>query len=144
MKKFSPLNWTPWGRVALLVALLVVTLVCSTFAAAPAAHAAPAAPAATCTLGFCSVTVWATNVKVHSCLNTNSTLCPVVGYVAGGNEQIIAFCQGQATTVTYGGYTSNWWMEVIADDGQVGWMSNIFIVGGTIIAGVPNCNLTAG
>lgn len=142
MKKLFPLNWTPRGRVALLVTLLTATLVCSAFTAAPEAHAAPAGSCGY--YGICIVTVWATDVNVRSCLNTNNTLCPVIGTVAGGNENIVAFCQNIGTTVTYGGYTNPWWMEVIADNGQTGWMSNIFIVGGITIDGIPNCNLSAG
>jgi len=100
-----------------------------------------------CVSGQPCVTVWATDVNVHNCsLSTGydfsypETACPVYGTVAGGNEQIWALCQQPGQTITYDGYTNNYWMVVKADNGQEGFISNIFIAGGQTISGVPFCN----
>ncbi len=130
------------SRLLLIGTLLTVMLSIAAFAAAPAAHAAPtmnAIPAARsnqCVSTFPCVTIWATNVNVRSCASTN---CSKVGTLAGGNERVVAFCQKQGQTVTADGITNNWWMNLVADNGNVGWSSNIFIVGGQKIANVPNC-----
>lgn len=138
-----------WYRGALVAALLGVALVFGV-AHAPAAHAASAiqmAPARqnACVGGLPCVTIWATNVNVRdpfsgNCLGFPSTSCSVIDHLAGGNERVEAACQEPGQTITVDGITNNWWMLLFGDNGSEGWTSNIFIVGGTTIAGVPNCN----
>lgn len=134
-------------RVALVAALFAVALIFGAFSFAPAAHAASVTPAArpnTCQSGWPCVKIWATQVNVRNwtpdhCLSYPSTSCPVIGTLAGGGEHVIASCQQPGQTITYDGYTSRWWMFLKADNGRWGFSSNVFIVGGAHISGVPDC-----
>jgi hypothetical protein len=138
MKKLFPKRG---HRVALVAALLAITLVFSAFSFAPSAHAATAtnvspARSNTCLASFPCIVVWGTNVNVRSC---HSTSCSIVGTLAGGNESVLAICQAQGGTVNAAGITNNWWMDLEADNGNFGWTTNIYIVGGQTIANVPFC-----
>jgi len=134
-------------RVALVAALFAVALIFSAFSFAPAAHAASVTPAVrhnTCRTGQPCVKIWATQVNVRdwatdNCLSYPSKSCPVIGTLAGGNERVIASCQQPGQTINYDGYTSRWWMFLKADNGNWGYTSNVFIVGGAHISGIPDC-----
>jgi hypothetical protein len=136
-------------RPALIALLAAVILGLGVFSLTPAAHAASTthaipARANNCVSGAPCVTVWATNVNVRdwrpgNCLSFPSTNCPVVDHLAGGHETVEAVCQQPGQTITADGITNNWWMDIFGDNGQLGWASNIFIVGGQKIAGVPDC-----
>lgn len=153
MKQFFPSHGVhlPEGRFrAMLIALLAaVILGLGAFSFTPSVHAAStshAIPARSnnCGGGWSCVTIWATNVNVRSegpgnCFTFPSTSCPVIDHLAGGGETVAAFCQQQGQTITADGITNNWWMDLFGDNGQEGWTSNIFIVGGQTIAGVPIC-----
>jgi hypothetical protein len=65
----------------------------------------------------------------------------VVEYVNAGSYQ--AKCQKQGETVSDLGYTNNWWTDVLTPNGHEGWVTNIYIKGGTKIAGVPDCTAAA-
>jgi hypothetical protein len=100
------------------------------------------------------VTVWANGVNVRFDATNGTTTrpcdlypslanCPVVKAVinAGTYE---ADCQAQGQTISYGGYTSNWWTAVHRGaPGQgtpwVGYVSNVFLTGPAKMPNVPVC-----
>jgi len=113
------------------------------------AHAATASPAsdnnACSPYDYACVTVWATNVNVRDCTQGGdvtypSTACLVVDRLAGGGESVGAVCQQAGQTITYDGYSSNYWTQLVGDNGIAGFTSNVFLVGGVTISGVPFCN----
>jgi hypothetical protein len=90
-----------------------------------------------------SVTIYLNHRKVHD-INACATPvenCRVIEYVNAGSYQ--AKCQKQGETVSDLGYTNNWWTDVLTPNGHWGWVTNIYIKGGTKIAGVPDCTNAA-
>lgn len=80
------------------------------------------------------VYVWASDLFVHDC---PSTSCGTVDQISRNN--VSDACQEQAEVVTAEGYTNNWWSYIRTPGGINGWISNIYIRGNAVIAGVPFC-----
>lgn len=80
------------------------------------------------------VYVWATDVFVHTC---RSQYCGRVDQIS--TDTVIDFCQAQGDVVNAEGYTNNWWSYIETPGGIRGWISNIYIRGNAVIAGVPFC-----
>ena|SRR2546430_10223606 len=80
------------------------------------------------------VYIWATNVFVRSCPSQN---CGAVDEIS--RNSVTDFCQLQSDVVNAEGYTNNWWSYILTPGGAYGWISNIYIRGNAIIAGVPFC-----
>jgi cell wall-associated NlpC family hydrolase len=80
-----------------------------------------------------SIQVWANGVNVRAGPSTNDA---VIGSV--GISTLNAICQQQGAWVNANGYSNNWWTRINYGSGS-GWVSNIFIKGDQMIAGVPTC-----
>jgi len=81
-----------------------------------------------------SVRVWANGVNVRA---SPSSHAAVVGSVS--QATLSAICQQQGENVNHQGKSNNWWTKVNAN-GKTGYVSNLFIVGGHTISGVPSCS----
>jgi cell wall-associated NlpC family hydrolase len=80
-----------------------------------------------------TVRVYANGVNIRASPSSHGA---VIGSVSQAN--LNAICQQQGENVSHQGKTNNWWTKVNAN-GKVGFISNLFLVGGHTIAGVPTC-----
>ena len=80
------------------------------------------------------IRTWANGINVRSGPSTGNS---VIGSVGASN--LNGICQQQGGLVNAEGHSNNWWTKINFGSGS-GWISNIYIVGGQQIAGVPICN----
>ncbi len=128
----------------MLVGTSFATLLASSAYAASVTHVAPKRTNG-CVSGHPCVTIFATDVNVraiesaNNCVDFPSRACRVIDHLAGGGEKVEAFCQQRGERITDGNNSSNYWTSMDGDNGNGGWVSNVFIVGGAKISGVPDC-----
>ncbi|SRR5579884_511003 len=135
-----------WGRsravvprILMLVLICITALVSSIFLQPdPVTHATSRSAMFTNTTA--SVSVYLDHSAVHdsNACSTPTQDCPVIEYVNTGTYQ--AACQQEGDTISDVNYTNNWWTDLQTSDGKWGWVSNIYIKGGSQIAGVPVCD----
>lgn len=81
------------------------------------------------------VTVWASNVRLHTGPHINDP-----SPTTFGPGELIARCQMKGDRVTDPAGTSEWWSFVSLPTGSDElWISNVFLKGGEKIDGVPDC-----
>ncbi|MFF3735887.1 hypothetical protein [Streptomyces sp. NPDC002566] len=108
------------GLLAVVASLLVV-------GAQPAAAHPPTG----------SVYVWASDVRVRSC---QSTSCSLATDEVLTRVRVQAYCQvgnGAAGRVTDGPYTNTYWVQVITPGRTLGWISAVYVSGGSNNSPVP-------
>lgn len=84
-----------------------------------------------------SVYVWASDVRVRTC---QSTSCDLATTERLTRVQVQAYCQmdnGEAGRVTDGPYTNTYWVQVITPRRTLGWISAVFVSGGSNNGPVP-------
>lgn len=77
--------------------------------------------------------VWATNVNVRSTPSASGALLSTIP----GQQTVSISCQAPGSSVSVGTATSTYWSRVPALGN--GWVSNVFLRGGAVLAGVPAC-----
>ncbi len=89
------------------------------------------------------VHVWASGVDVRS----GGAACDRAPSIAQCSDIVTrvnpgaysASCQQGGQTITYGGYSSNWWTRITAH-GTSGFVSNVFLTGPARMPNVPTCS----
>jgi hypothetical protein len=77
--------------------------------------------------------VWATDVNMRSC---PSFSCPPYGRVKVSTMYVDAYCQNRGDLVQSSGYRNDWWVQVDAG-GPRGWISAVFVRGGSDMSPIP-------
>jgi hypothetical protein len=108
---------------ALLAALLGLTALLG-LAAAPA----QADPSVT------PVHVWASQVRVRQCASTS---CDLATSERLTNVTVQAYCQRWGDRVADGPYYNHYWVEIISPQGWLGWVSAVYVSGGSNDGPVP-------
>lgn len=104
-----------------------------TAAVRPAAE--PSVQRAAQQLAGTRVTVWASNVRLHTGPHVNDP-----SPTTFGPGELIASCQTRGDRVNDPAGTSEWWSFVSLPSGSDElWISNVFLKGGEKIDGVPDC-----
>ncbi|MFJ6742719.1 hypothetical protein ACIQOU_27985 [Streptomyces sp. NPDC091279] len=114
------------------VAAAPAVALAGTLLTATAATAAPATPSSY------QVYVWATDVNLRPCPQVSSACAPNGG-ARLGRQYVVAYCQALGGRVVDGPYENAYWVEV-AVNGQVGWISAVYVRGGDNnqpIPGIP-------
>ncbi|WP_105969508.1 hypothetical protein [Streptomyces geranii] len=84
-----------------------------------------------------SVHVWASDVRVRTC---QSTTCDLATTERLTRVTVQAYCQvnaGERGRVTDGPYTNTYWVQVITPGRTLGWISAVFVSGGSNNSPVP-------
>ncbi|WP_330291058.1 hypothetical protein [Streptomyces sp. NBC_00576] len=84
-----------------------------------------------------SVYVWASDVRVRTC---QSTSCDLATTERLTRVTVKAYCQvdnGERGRVTDGPYTNTYWVQVITPQRTLGWISAVFVGGGSNNSPVP-------
>ncbi|WP_175409517.1 hypothetical protein [Streptomyces sp. TRM64462] len=105
-------------------------------AVVPAALLAGAQPAAAHPPSG-SVHVWASDVRVRNC---QSTSCELATTERLTNVRVKAYCQidaGERGRVTDGPYTNTYWVQIITPGRRLGWISAVYVSGGSNNGPVP-------
>lgn len=90
-----------------------------------------------------SVYVWASDVRVRTC---QSTSCDLATTERLTRVRVQAYCQmdgGADGRVTDGPYTNTYWVQVITPGRTLGWISAVFVSGGSNNAPVPGAPVDA-
>lgn len=115
------------GALRSLAALLAVVATILLSGAQPAAAHPPSG----------SVYVWASDVRVRTC---QSTSCDLATTERLTRVTVQAYCQvdaGERGRVTDGPYTNTYWVQVITPGRTLGWISAVFVSGGSNNSPVP-------
>ncbi|MFI1394330.1 hypothetical protein [Streptomyces sp. NPDC020681] len=71
--------------------------------------------------------LWRGNVPVYAGRDANSA---VVGYLTYGGSSNWFVYEKQGGTVSLSGGVNNWWASTLADNGQWGWVPEVYFSGG--------------
>ncbi|MER5216674.1 hypothetical protein ABT063_40625 [Streptomyces sp. NPDC002838] len=117
----------PFRALRSLAGLLVVVASILVSAAQPAAAHPPSG----------SVYVWASDVRVRTC---QSTSCDLATTERLTRVRVQAYCQldaGERGRVTDGPYTNTYWVQIITPRRTLGWISAVYVSGGSNNSPVP-------
>ncbi|MEE1927527.1 SH3 domain-containing protein [Streptomyces sp. TRM 70351] len=81
--------------------------------------------------------IWATDVRVRNC---QSTSCDLATQERLSRVTVKAYCQldaGERGRVTDGRYTNTYWVQVITPGKRLGWVSAVYVSGGSNNGPVP-------
>ncbi|MEV7283446.1 hypothetical protein AB0O01_02555 [Streptomyces sp. NPDC093252] len=84
-----------------------------------------------------SVHIWANDVRVRSC---QSTSCDLATTERLTRVTVKAYCQinaGESGRVTDGPYTNTYWVQIITPGRSLGWISAVYVSGGSNNGPVP-------
>ncbi|MFJ2812762.1 hypothetical protein ACIQOU_27955 [Streptomyces sp. NPDC091279] len=81
------------------------------------------------------VHIWASQVRVRECA---STTCGLATSERLTNVTVQAFCQRWEEKVTDGSYYNHYWVEIITPGGWLGWVSAVYVSGGSNDGPIPN------
>ncbi|MFG2310830.1 hypothetical protein ACGFS9_19460 [Streptomyces sp. NPDC048566] len=122
---------------ALCAALLGLTAVLGLLSA-PAQAATAASPVRTAPAQAASATspvhIWASQVRVRQCA---SITCPLATQERLTNVTVQAFCQRWGDRVSDGAYYNHYWVEIITPQHWLGWVSAVYVSGGSNDGPVP-------
>lgn len=80
------------------------------------------------------VHIWAGQVRVRECA---SATCPLASQERLSNVTVQAYCQRWGDRVTDGPYYNHYWVEIITPQGWLGWVSAVYVSGGSNDGPVP-------
>ncbi|MBN0048409.1 hypothetical protein JS756_30765 [Streptomyces actuosus] len=80
------------------------------------------------------VHIWASQVRVRQCASTTCGLASQEGLT---NVTVQAFCQRWGDRVADGPYYNHYWVEIITPQGWLGWVSAVYVSGGSNDGPVP-------
>ncbi|MFE6867299.1 hypothetical protein ACFVFS_12110 [Kitasatospora sp. NPDC057692] len=81
-----------------------------------------------------SVHVWASDVRVRQCADTS---CAPATQELLTNVSVRAFCQRWGGNVSDGPYYNHYWVEIVTPNGWLGWVSAVYVSGGSNDGPVP-------
>ncbi|MET9147753.1 hypothetical protein [Streptomyces sp. NPDC004042] len=81
------------------------------------------------------VHIWASQVRVRECASTS---CGLATQERLTNVTVQAFCQRWADRVSDGSYYNHYWVEIVTPGGWLGWVSAVYVSGGSNDGPVPN------
>ncbi|WP_158679302.1 MULTISPECIES: hypothetical protein [unclassified Streptomyces] len=81
------------------------------------------------------VHIWASQVRVREC---QSTSCDLATQERLTNVTVQAFCQRWNERVSDGPYYNHYWVEIITPGHRLGWVSAVYVSGGSNDGPVPN------
>ncbi|MER6334464.1 hypothetical protein ABT298_35265 [Streptomyces sp. NPDC001034] len=120
---FSKIMTRLFSRRAALAALLGLTGLFG-LAAAPAQADPSLSP----------VHIWASQVRVRDCASTS---CDLATTEQVTNATVQAFCQRWGGYVSDGPYYNHYWVEIITPQHHLGWVSAVYVSGGSNDGPVP-------
>ncbi|MFH8224376.1 hypothetical protein ACH4C2_35200 [Streptomyces sp. NPDC018057] len=82
------------------------------------------------------VHIWASQVRVREC--ASSTSCGLATQERLTNVTVQAYCQRWGDRVSDGSYYNHYWVEIITPGGWLGWVSAVYVSGGSNDGPVPN------
>ncbi|MYR58093.1 hypothetical protein GTY54_18270 [Streptomyces sp. SID625] len=82
------------------------------------------------------VHIWASQVRVREC--ASSTSCGLATQERLTNVTVQAFCQRWGDRVSDGSYYNHYWVEIVTPGGWLGWVSAVYVSGGSNDGPVPN------
>ncbi|MEW2304685.1 hypothetical protein AB0958_32800 [Streptomyces sp. NPDC006655] len=110
------------------VRVLLATLLGITALFGLTAAPAQAAPATS------TVHIWAGQVHVRQCA---STTCDLATSELLTNVNVQAYCQRWGDNVSDGAYHNHYWVEIVSPQGWLGWVSAVYVSGGSNDGPVP-------
>ncbi|MFE9370552.1 hypothetical protein ACFYM2_12370 [Streptomyces sp. NPDC006711] len=81
-----------------------------------------------------TVHIWASQVRVRECSNTS---CGLASQERLTNVNVQAFCQRWDGRVADGPYYNHYWVEIVTPGGWLGWVSAVYVSGGSNDGPVP-------
>ncbi|MFE9449932.1 hypothetical protein [Streptomyces sp. NPDC006739] len=81
-----------------------------------------------------TVHIWASQVRVRQCA---STTCDVATTERLSNVDVYAYCQRWGDRVSDGSYYNHYWVEIVSPQGWLGWVSAVYVSGGSNDGPVP-------
>ncbi|MFF8401596.1 hypothetical protein ACF1AB_05170 [Streptomyces sp. NPDC014846] len=81
-----------------------------------------------------TVHIWGSQVRVRQCA---STTCGLASSERLTNVSVYAYCQRWGDRVTDGPYYNHYWVEIVTPQGWLGWVSAVYVSGGSNDGPVP-------
>ncbi|MFJ9817355.1 hypothetical protein ACIRU3_19175 [Streptomyces sp. NPDC101151] len=85
-----------------------------------------------------TVHIWAGQVRVRQCASTS---CDLATSERLTNVDVYAYCQRWGDRVTDGPYYNHYWVEIVSPQGWLGWVSAVYVSGGSNDGPVPGVSV---